>query len=83
MLSGLVRPGGVVIFSDSLERPYKVGHQSELCARLEASGFQRQFSSDLEVNSFGPDGAAGVAAGRLVRVIVFMASSSKSRRRGA
>jgi len=66
----LVKPGGFVIFSDSLERPYGENHQSELCARLRAAQFEEVVSRDIDVGA-DLEGASGVAGGRQVRLIVF------------
>ena len=69
VLSAVVKPrGGCVVFSDSLERPYKLEHQSVLCDMLLASGFRRRVCKDLEMNDLD---AGGVAAGRSVRMLVY------------
>ena len=68
LLAEVVKPGGVVIFSDSLERPYKEGHQSELAARLVRSGFVQRASHDMAIE---PGARGGVAAGKAVRVLVY------------
>ena len=67
LLGTLVRPGGVVVFSDSLERPYKEGHQSVLVEKLLRSGFTQVACHDVSVDA--PTG--GVAAGKRVRVLVY------------
>lgn len=73
LIPALVRPhGGAVVFSDSLERPYKLEHQSVLCEMLLARGFERRVCKDVDV---GADGlGAGVAAGKRVRLLVFCRS---------
>ena len=67
LLAVLVKPGGLVVFSDSTERPYKGGHVSELAARLADSGFEQHTRQKLAVDA--PSG--GVAAGKHVQVLVY------------
>lgn len=76
--SALVKPDGLVIFSDSLERPYGTSHQSELCERLGASGFEQVESRDLDVSADCP-ARTGVAAGRYVRLLIYTKPGPRSR----
>ena len=76
--SALVKPDGLVIFSDSLERPYGTSHQSELCERLGASGFEQVESRDLDVSADCP-ARTGVAAGRYVRLLIYAKPGPRSR----
>ena len=71
ILGALVKPGGSVIFSDSLERPYKEGHQSELCALLTKDRFQQRACHDVDVSADMPRGTAGVAGGKMVRLLQY------------
>lgn len=81
LLVELVKPGGAVVFSDSIERPYKDGHQSELAGRLAGNGFVQQGSHDMLIEA-GARG--GVAAGNKVRVLIFERRALAQRvRRGA
>ena len=64
---GLVKRGGAVVFSDSLERPYKEGHHGMLAKLLERAGFRQKACHDIAVDA--PTG--GVAAGKQVRVLVY------------
>ena len=63
----LVKRGGAVVFSDSLERPYKEGHHGMLAKLLERAGFRQKACHDIAVDA--PTG--GVAAGKQVRVLVY------------
>jgi predicted nicotinamide N-methyase len=76
--SALVKPDGLVIFSDSLERPYGTSHQSELCERLGASGFEQVEKRDLDVSADCP-ARTGVAAGRYVRLLIYTKPGPRSR----
>jgi predicted nicotinamide N-methyase len=69
LLGALVRPGGCAVFSDSLERPYKDDHSSELRQRLEAQSFRQVSCDDLVMEHSGSRN--GVAAGKKVRLLVF------------
>ena len=62
----LLKPGGCVVFSDSLERPYGEGHQSELCALLAAASYEQVLCRDLDMGD-----VREAAGGKAVRLLVF------------
>ena len=88
LISTLVKPGGIVLFSDSLERPYEASHQSELCRLLRERGFVQTLCEEIEVSpddAAGPNGPGGkksgfVAAGKQIRLLAYTLRSSSSRR---
>ena len=78
ILWALLRPAGVVIFSDSLERPYKDGHSSLLRKLLASDGFVEVACNDIDVCADAADGMkGGVAAGSRVRVLVCAKPASR------
>ena len=80
LLSTLVKPGGLVVFSDSLERPYKEGHQSVLVAKLLQSGFEQHASHDVAVE-VEERSTGGIAAGKHVRVLLYRRPAKAKARR--
>lgn len=80
LLAALIKPGGTVLFSDSLERPYKLSHQSELCTRLQRGGFSQTLCVDVDVDATivqqgGLRGA--IAAGRNVRLLSYTRGATR------
>lgn len=74
LLLKLVKPRGVVLFSDSLERPYKLSHQSDLCRRLSEAGFVQTLCKDVDVDAsvkLERDAKRSLAAGNAVRLLQY------------
>jgi len=67
----LLKPGGLVIFSDSLERPNQEERTSELCRLLDDDSFQRAGCHHIDVGSDGLGDHTAVAAGRKVRLLLY------------
>ena len=77
--SSLLKPGGTVIFSDSLERPYGTSHQSVLCEHLLEAMFQQVACHDVDLSA-DLQRVSGVAAGHRVRLLVYTKPGPRSGR---
>lgn len=70
-LDQLLKPGGIVVFSDSLERPYRDAHRSDLRSRLESAGYELRGCRDMDVRDVDFEARTGLAAGDRAQMLLF------------